>query len=194
MQEQASGVIQDFSLKGYGTVEGVEIAHTVPGDHILYELTRKKRLPQKGRLLAVLEPSSDRVESRCAHSQTCGGCCWQQISYQAQMREKQERVRFAFKQTPSSILPSKEIFGYRNKMEFSFSENRAGTRFLGLMIAQAEPYVFNVTECHLASPWFARVLNRVRHWWEQSSLKAYDPPKNAGSLRYLTLREAKRTD
>ncbi|OGN58334.1 MAG: hypothetical protein A3C42_01100 [Chlamydiae bacterium RIFCSPHIGHO2_02_FULL_45_9] len=61
------------------------------------------------------------------------------------------------------------------------------------MIAQAEPYVFNLTECHLANPWFAKVVNSVRTWWESSTIKAYHPPKDEGSLRYLTLREGMRT-
>lgn len=187
------GMIQKFSPKGYGISEEVEIAHTVPGDQILFEMTRSKRLPKKGRLLEVLAPSPDRVEPRCAHASICGGCCWQQVSLEAQLKAKEERVKKAFQKEPLPILPSPLAFGYRNKMEFTFSENRAGTRFLGLMIAQAEPYVFNVTECHLTSPWFSEALGAVRSWWETSGLKAYNPPHDTGTLRYLTLREAVKT-
>lgn len=184
--------VQNFSLKGYGVADEVEIAHVIPGDKILFELTRKKRLPQKGRLLEVLTPSPDRVEPRCIHASTCGGCSWQQMAYPAQLKEKQNRVQKAFNRQPDPIIPSDKIFQYRNKMEFTFSENRAGQRFLGLMIAQAEPYVFNLTECHLTNTWFAEVLSAVRAWWEPSGLKAYFPPSDTGSLRYLTLREATR--
>lgn len=187
------GSVQGFSLKGYGIASDVEIAHTVPGDKILFELTRKKRLPKKGRLLEVLEPSLDRVEPRCIHASTCGGCSWQQMAYSAQLQVKESRVRQAFGAQPSSIIPSHPIFRYRNKMEFTFSENRGGQRYLGLMIAQAEPYVFNLTECHLASSWFAELLSAVRTWWENSKLKAYHPPTDSGTLRYLTVREAVRT-
>src|SRR3989344_2083928 len=185
--------VQSFSKKGYGVAEHVEVAHTVPGDRILLELTRKKRLPQKGRLLEILAPSKDRVEPRCIHARTCGGCSWQQMAYPAQAKEKQLRVEEAFDQKADPILLPKDPWRYRNKMEFTFSENRAGQRFLGLMIAQAEPYVFNLTECHLANPWFAKVVNSVRTWWESSTIKAYHPPKDEGSLRYLTLREGMRT-
>ncbi len=187
------GSVQTFSSKGYGVADEVEIAHVIPGDQILYELTRKKRLPKKGRLLEILTPSPNRIEPRCAHARTCGGCCWQQMSYDAQLKQKELRVRQAFNQDPDPIIPCDTPFGYRNKMEYTFSENRAGQKFLGLMIAQAEPYVFNLTECHIASPWFAEVLSAVRSWWETAGLKAYFPPADAGSLRYLTLREAKRT-
>jgi 23S rRNA (uracil1939-C5)-methyltransferase len=186
-------VVQDFSKKGYGIADEVEIAHTVPGDKILYELTRKKRLPKKGKLLEVLIPSADRVEPRCIHAGTCGGCCLQQMAYPAQLKAKESRVKAAFERPCDPIIPSVSSFAYRNKMEFTFSENRAGQKYLGLMIAQAEPYVFNLTECHLTNPWFAEVLGSVRAWWESSGILAYFPPGDRGSLRYLTLREAMRT-
>lgn len=185
--------VQKFSSKGYGIADETEIAHVIPGDKILFELTRKKRLPKKGRLLEVVIPSPDRVEPRCLHARTCGGCCWQQMAYSAQIREKQERIRRVFSRQPDPMIPCQNPFGYRNKMEFTFSENRGGQKFLGLMIAQAEPYVFNLTECHLTSPWFAELLSSIRSWWEGSGIKAYFPPSDTGSLRYLTLREATRT-
>ena len=74
----------------------MEVAHAIPGDRIRFELTRKKRSPKKGRLLEVLAASPDRTEPRCAHARTCGGCCWQQMGYEAQLREKEARVRKIF--------------------------------------------------------------------------------------------------
>lgn len=196
--QQEEGTIRKFCGRGYGlavTEKGaeVEVAHTLPGDKILFEWTRKKRTPHKGRLAEILVPSADRVEPRCAHARMCGGCCWQQMDYQAQLRVKEERVKAAFGLPVEPMIACDSPWGYRNKMEFTFSENRAGTRFLGLMIAQAEPYVFNLTECHLVHPWFAEVVAAVRQWWEASGIKAYHPPEDTGSLRYLTLREGMRT-
>ncbi len=198
MENQAEALVQNFTPRGYGVAllekDEVEVAHALPGDRILFELTRKKRRPKKGRLLEILSPSADRVAPRCEHAQTCGGCTWQALRYEAQLKEKERRVRESFpKEAIEPIIPSEKQFAYRNKMEFTFSENRAGTKFLGLMIAQAEPYVFNVSECHLANPWFSQVLGSVRKWWESSGLKAYYPPEDRGSLRYLTLREGIRT-
>ncbi len=194
--------IQEFTSRGYGAAviprpQGrpidVEIAHTLPGDRVLIEMRRKVRPPRKGRLLEVLRPSTDRVEPRCSHARVCGGCCWQQMDYSAQLREKEERIRRSFSVNPEPIIPCDSPFEYRNKMEFTFSENRAGTKYLGLMIAQAEPYVFNVERCHLCKPWFSSVLNGVRAWWETSGVLAYNPPRDEGTLRYLTLREGIRT-
>lgn len=199
-QDAISVSIENLTRKGYGigtlpSGKEIEIPHAVPGDSLLVDWKKKRRPPQKGRILSVLEASPNRVATPCAHAQICGGCCWQQIDYASQLKIKEERVREAFgnKFFVSPILAAEDRFAYRNKMEFTFSENRAGTKFLGLMIAAAEPYVFNVETCHLCPTWFSQVLGAVRTWWEGSGLKAYHPPLDAGTLRYLTLRHAMRT-
>ena len=205
MQKISELTIQTLSSKGYGVVQleqaaplpplEVEIAHTLPGDRAQVELRKKTRRVRKGLLLEIVEPSPMRVEPACKHARLCGGCCWQQMAYEAQLREKEHRVRKAFgPDVPvSPILPASSLFRYRNKMEFTFSENRAGMRYLGLMIAQAEGCVFNVEDCHLCSAWFSEVLGAVRRWWEGSGLNAYYPPRDEGTLRHITLREAVRT-
>lgn len=128
----------------------------------------------------------------------CGGCKWQEIDYSEQLARKQKRVVELFS-TLSSETIFHEILGaanpwrYRNKMEFSFSQNRAGDHFLGLMIAKSRGRVLNLNECHLASSWFIETLKNVRSWWIESGLKAYHRYANTGSLRSLTLREGVRT-
>jgi 23S rRNA (uracil1939-C5)-methyltransferase len=172
----------------------VESAHTVVGDTVRVEMRKKMRGVRKGRLLDVIQPSADRVKPECKHVGVCGGCCWQQMNYQSQLKEKQGRVQAVFPgETLQPIIPAVSTFRYRNKMEFTFSENKAGMRYLGLMIAQAEPYVYNTEECFLCNPWFTQVLDQVRIWWEASGLKAFFAPKEDGTLRYITLREALRT-
>lgn len=204
-QETAELTIRGLTLRGYGVATlsrpaplpplEVEVAHTLPQEKIFVEMRKKMRGIRKGRLLDVLNASPDRVEAPCPHARVCGGCCWQQMAYGAQLKEKEARVQkaFAHKYPVRPIIAADSPFRYRNKMEFTFSENRGGARYLGLMIAQAEPYVFNLEECHLSAPWFSVVVAAVRKWWEASSLHAYNPPLDEGTLRYLTVREAKRT-
>ncbi len=204
-QEVVELTIDSLSPRGYGVGAPVreaplppmpvEIAHVVPGDRVLVEMRRKMKGVRRGRLLEVVEASPDRVETPCKHARVCGGCSWQQMAYPAQLREKEQRVAEAFgsRDKLRPIMAAPQLFRYRNKMEFSFSENRGGMRYLGLMIAQAEPYVYNTEECHLCNPWFSDVLQATRAWWEASGLKAYNPPKDEGTLRYITLREAVRT-
>lgn len=195
--------IENFCPRGFGVAKSdraqIEVAHTLPGDRVKVELRRRSRRIQKGRLLEIIAPSQDRIPARCPHASLCGGCCWQAMNYSAQIAHKQDFVRRSFGSLIDSsvdvrpFIACDEPWHYRNKMEFSFSENRAGTKYLGLMIAHAEPYVFNLEECHIAPRWMAECLSRVRNWWEESGLSAYYPPKDSGSLRYLTLRESVRT-
>jgi 23S rRNA (uracil1939-C5)-methyltransferase len=85
-------------------------------------------------------------------------------------------------------------FEYRNKMEFSFSQNRAMSNFLGLMIKGANRYVFNVTRCHLVKRWFSDVLNNVREWFEKEKIEPYRALDDVGLLRNLIIKEGINTN
>jgi 23S rRNA (uracil1939-C5)-methyltransferase len=177
----------------------VEVIGSLPGDELSVELSRKRRGKWRGDLVEIIQPSLLRVQPRCVHVPFCGGCTWQQMDYPEQLKEKENRVHKAFTELISvhdtecrSIIPCGEPWQYRNKMEFSFSQNRAGERFLGLIIAGSKGHVLNLKECHLVSSWFIRLLNNVHSWWEQSNLAAYRM-NDTGTLRTLTIREGKRT-
>lgn len=91
------------------------------------------------------------------------------------------------------IIACENPWEYRNKMEFSFSSNKEGEKFLGLMIDSSRGKVLNLTECHLVHGWFITALLTVKKWWDHSSLEAYRPYKDTGSLRTLILREGFRS-
>lgn len=137
---------------------------------------------------------------RCPHAAICGGCKRQQTPYSTQLQDKQNSIENLFSAYLKEgavlhpIIPCDDPWAYRNKMEFTFSQNRAGDRFLGLMLAASRKgHVFNVEECHIAPSWFTEVLGAVRNWWIESGLEAYYTYKDEGSLRTLILREGKRT-
>jgi 23S rRNA (uracil1939-C5)-methyltransferase len=152
---------------------------------------RKKSLKDSDPL-----PPADRIPPKCTHFSQCGGCRWQHIPYEKQLTFKQLWVQDALQPhlDPLSspllpIVPCSPPWNYRNKMEFSFSNNTAGDRFLGLMLANGRGKVLNLEECHLCNPWMINTLHAARDWWAESGLKAYFPPRDQGSLRTLTLRE-----
>ncbi len=176
----------------------VEVISGLPGDQLLVELGRKKHGKYPGRLKQVVVPSPVRTQPRCAHVPDCGGCSWQQMRYQDQLEYKQALIAQAFAPLLAShvelrsIIPCEHPWNYRNKMEFTFSQNKAGDRFLGLMMAGAKGKVINLSECHLSPLWFAPLLEHVRVWWAKSGLHAYRM-NDTGSLRTLTLRAGHRT-
>jgi 23S rRNA (uracil1939-C5)-methyltransferase len=198
--------IDRFNQRGWGVGSVVpaqsgkiEVIGSLPGDELSVCLSRKRRGKRRGDLCEVLRPSIFRVQPRCVHVPLCGGCTWQHMDYAAQLKEKERRVKEIFSELThahqtecKSIIPGDDPWHYRNKMEFSFSQNRAGERFLGLIIAGSKGHVLNLSECHLVSSWFVQLLGHVRSWWEQSGLGAYRM-NDTGTLRTLIVREGKRT-
>jgi len=200
--------IESFSKRGNGigyfdrqdgTRCPVEVSFTIPGDKIRAMLLRKRSGIYRSRLEEILELSSDRIEPKCIHFGSCGGCRWQQISYQMQLKKKQEFVLQCFGDLLSDevevgeIIPCQDQWHYRNKMEFTFSSDAAKNHYLGLVMDSSKGKVFHLTECHLPNPWFVEAISSVRQWWNECSLDAYHAHRNTGSLRTLTLREGRRT-
>ncbi|MBA3722997.1 MAG: 23S rRNA (uracil(1939)-C(5))-methyltransferase RlmD [Parachlamydiaceae bacterium] len=200
--------VSSLSKEGYGIActtnpEGktstVEIPFTLPGDKVRAFLLRKEKGVFQGRLDEIITPAPNRVPPVCIHFASCGGCRWQNLSYEDQLELKQKSVIKSFlphlndQVIVHQIIPSLPPLQYRNKMEFSFSSNLAGDRYLGLILLGSKGRVFNLQECHLVNPWFADVVKTVRSWWEQSKIDAYHMGKNVGSLRTLIVREGIRT-
>lgn len=177
----------------------VEVPFAIPGDRVLASVYKKKSGVCHGRLEALITPSPLRQIPRCSHFGICGGCRWQQMSYEHQLLTKANYVRACFggllteSVSLRSIVPCDDYWQYRNKMEFSFSQDGKGEKFLGLIMDSSRGKVMNNTECHLVRGWFAALLTVMRQWWDSSGLSAYYPPKDLGSLRVLTLREGMKT-
>lgn len=200
--------IEKFSKKGHGVgsfvrQDGVacalEFPFSIPGDLVEAELSSKRRGVYRAFSGELLQPSGERVSPRCVHFGVCGGCRWQQISYDHQLRVKQQRILDWFgplitaEVSVNTILPCDNPWRYRNKMEFTFSSDKKGARYLGLIMEAGRGKVLDLKECHLANPWMISCLEAARGWWESSGLQAYNPRNNQGALQTLTLREGFRT-
>jgi 23S rRNA (uracil1939-C5)-methyltransferase len=200
--------VEALSAKGNGLgsfqrIDGefckAEIPFTMPGDTVKAVVSQGRRGLYSAVLENVENPSPNRIQSKCVHFGSCGGCRWQHIPYEMQLRYKEEYIKKCFSSIISSetvvhpIVPCDPPWNYRNKMEFSFSQNKNGDHFLGLILDSSKGKVFNLTECHLINPWVVETLQAVREWWLNSGLKAYKPNTNQGSLRTLTFREGVRS-
>lgn len=186
-------------IRADGAEVDIEVPFALPGDVVKAKVWKKQRGKYLGMLEEVVNPSPLRVQPRCVHFGVCGGCRWQNIPYPEQLQLKQQIVLDCFKNllTPEvevrPAIPCYPLWGYRNKMEFSFSRDALNRKFLGLIMDSSKGKVLNLSECHLVNPWFMEALRTTRIWWDETSLDAYHPYKNTGALRTLTLREGKRT-
>lgn len=174
----------------------VEVPFTMPGDLVLAKIQRKHRGVFKATLESIITPSPMRIEPKCQHFASCGGCRLQHFSYEDQLKWKEGVVRKIFAKLLTSdkifhpIIGSHSTWRYRNKMEFSFFKDETGKRSLGLKTLDNRGKVFDIAECHLSSSWFVDVAHAVKQWWED-----LDPQiENAiWPIRTLMLREGQRT-
>ena len=178
-----------------GEERRAEVPFTLPGEKAKALLLSKRGGVYRSLLEEVETTASNRIPARCVHFSICGGCRWQHISYEEQLRLKEEAIGNLFQPfgKVEPIIPCDPPWEYRNKMEFSFSMNAQKEGFLGLMIDGSRGKVFNLTECYLVHPWFAECVKAVRSWWRETVLEAYNAFKDTGSLRCLTVREGQRT-
>jgi 23S rRNA (uracil1939-C5)-methyltransferase len=201
MEQIQKLTIEKLSDEGLGVARMLEhdrerqvfVPYTLPGDVVEAEIirARKKRL---GRVLQIVSPAQERIQARCKHFGSCGGCTFQHMPYELQCKHKEQYIRNLFQDLLQEhtaflpLVPSPDVWEYRNKMEFTFSEDKKGEKFLGLILARSRGHVFHLEECFLSHNWFQETVKAVRAWWLERSILAYRHAKNTGALRTLSLR------
>ena len=217
-----------FEGKSVARHEGlvVFIENAVPGDLVIAKLLKIKKSFLEAKVVRIERPSPLRVEPRCQYFGVCGGCKWQHVDYQAQLRFKQQQVVDSFERiggfSNMNILPiigADDIYFYRGKMEYSFAEkqwltekplmtddfrlpneknesqfqNLESSIFLGLHVPQRYDKVLDINECHLQSVVSNQILNFTREFALRNRLDVYHSDRNSGYLRFLVIRESKKT-
>lgn len=175
-----------------------EVKGAALGEEISAKVVRKKRKIFLAELVDIIKPVSFRLNTQCQHANSCGGCVWQHLSYEHQLQQKQEIVSSLFApffdvEKIEAIIASEELFHYRNKMEFSFSQDKYGHKYLGLIQSHSKGKVINLQECFLVNSWQVRLLKKIRSFFEHSALEAYNPYKDEGTFQTLILREGLNT-
>ncbi|MCM1401995.1 MAG: 23S rRNA (uracil(1939)-C(5))-methyltransferase RlmD [Bacteroides sp.] len=188
----------------------VFIPFGAPGDVANVKIDRKKRNYAEGHIENLIEPSKLRVAPRCEHFTLCGGCRWQHLPYPYQLQCKQQNVvdaltRIAKVALPeiSPILGSEQIWEYRNKMEYTFSNKkwltfeqlRSDEEFpdrdaAGFHIPGAFDKVLDINKCHLQDDFGNRLRNFVKEYGKENGYTFYDIRNNTGLLRTLMIRIA----
>jgi 23S rRNA (uracil1939-C5)-methyltransferase len=183
------------------------VENAAPGDVVDVLVYKKKKGFMIGTPQAFLHYSKDRVEPFCQHFDVCGGCKWQHLAYEAQVRHKEKVVADALQRigkvkvgTFHSILPSERTTYYRNKLEFSFSSKRWLTReeiragasneadVLGFHPPGAFDKVIDIEHCWLQEDPSNDIRNGIRAIAHAQELPFFDIKANEGFLRTLMLR------
>ena len=177
----------------------VFVRRGLPGDRVRARVTKVKRSFAEATAVDVLEPSPLRVEAPCEHYPACGGCRFQDLAYEAQVAAKEEQVLDALRRIGGiaepplePIVPAEEVFHYRNKLEYSFTQTEEGPA-LGFHRAGRWDEVLDIRRCWLTTDLGNAVRDAVRDWARVERLEAYDQSEHTGYLRHLVLREGRNT-
>ena len=188
----------------------VFIPFGAPGDVADIRLDKKKKTYAEGHIERLITPGDIRVEPRCEHFGVCGGCRWQHLPYDFQLRCKQRQVTDALERIAKVDLPeiapikgSDEIWNYRNKMEYTFSNRcwltfeqlASGEEFpdrdaAGFHIPGAFDKVLDIRACHLQDDLGNRLRLFVKNFGKSHGLSFYDLRAQHGLLRTLMIRIA----
>lgn len=203
-------LITDIGAEGkaIARVDGmvVFVPFVVPGDVADIKIIKKKKNYAEGRAVAIKQYSSKRTDPQCPHFGTCGGCRWQNLSYDDQLAAKQQQVRDNFERLGhidcsgmQPICGSEAIFEYRNKLEYTFSSrawhdqppaegDAPDPGALGFHIPTLFDKVLNIEHCALQAPLGDRIRIAARDFALAHQIPFYDIRNHTGCLRNLIIR------
>ena len=192
----------------------VFISNAVPGDIATVQTTKKRKSYFEGKAISFSKLSDKRVEPECKHFGVCGGCKWQFMGYEHQLYYKQKEVennliRIGKIELPeiTPILGSANQYFYRNKMEFSFSDNKWLTleqiqsdqiienrNALGFHIPGMWDKILDLEKCHLQADPSNAIRDFIKEKAQKLEIPFFNTRKQEGVLRTLMIRTASTGD
>lgn len=186
----------------------VFVPFAAPGDIVDVKLDKKKKSYAEGHIVRMVQPSDQRIPAACEHFTICGGCRWQHLPYSLQLQYKQQQVADAMQRIAkvpcppiTPIIGSDNIWEYRNKMEYTFSNRRwltyeqlsSGEEFpdrdgAGFHIPGAFDKVLDINRCHLQDDFSNRLRKFIKAYGIEHGYTFYDLRANSGLLRTLMVR------
>ena len=203
--------IIDIGTKGLSIAKSVDgivlmVKKGVPGDVVDVETYRKKKNYYLGNITKYHSMSSLRTKAECEHFGTCGGCKWQDVIYDAQTDLKEKKIKHAIQNVFDNckiepIIKCENQYFYRNKLEFSFTENRwltneeilnSGTdlerRGVGFHISGMWDKVVDINKCHLQAEPSNEIRISIKNFAIKNDISFYNSRSKKGLLRSLMIR------
>lgn len=188
----------DFPSKGFGRSNDKTIAvkGVIEGQSVSVKTERRREHVTEAKLLEVVKLSPLETETPCAHVDFCGGCLYQRLPYEEELRIKEEQMRKLFepnfpKTDYRGIISASSPQGYRNKMEFTFGDmEKGGPMTLGLHVKRQFHSIVSVPQCEICDSDFNRVLSAVERFFSDRQIFHYNRKNHLGFLRHLVMRKA----
>ena len=195
----------------------VFVPFCVPGDVVDVQITKKKHSFMEGRVERIISYSKVRETPMCEHFGICGGCKWQNLPYEEQLKAKQQQVfdqltRIGKVELPpfQPILGSVKTKEYRNKLEFGCANKRWYTKdeiaalppkeegqegnlsesAIGFHITGAFDKIYPIKKCWLMDDLHNEIRNEISRYAKENSISFYDIRAQHGLLRDLMMRNS----
>ena len=191
----------EFPNKGIIDIEGqkVIVKNALEGQVVRFSINKKRRDKVEGRLLEVIEPSPLEQPAACKHFGICGGCRYQNLSYEQQLDLKNRQVEELIEKNGLSfdienIYGSPITEGYRNKMEFTFGdEEKDGPLALGMHKKNSFYDIVTLDDCRIVDPDFNVLLQAILKYFKEKGETYFHKIRHEGFLRHLVMRRSVKT-
>lgn len=200
------GRIQEVEFPNKGKIfipeeeKTVVVKNGAPGQLVRFSVNKIRKGKAEGRILEVLEPAANEITPPCPHFGQCGGCTYQNLPYEEQLKLKETQIRNMMDEAVDGeyiwegIHPSPRQEAYRNKMEFSFGdEYKDGPLALGMHKRGSFHDIVNVPECRIVDEDFRKILIRTLNYAKSTGLPYYHRMRHTGFFRHLLVRKAVKT-
>ena len=188
--------------KAPGSSRVVFVPYGVPGDRLEIEQVETKSSYARGRLLRVVSPGADRVKPPCPlhfdpsrAALSCGGCDWQQLAYEAQLKNKRLIVQDCvarigkMRDVPiAETIPSPQPWAYRNKVQIPFGFDGKTSRVVAGFYAPGSHTIVDFEACPVQPDLSVRLALKVKEMAVAERWPVYDALKHRGWLRHLFVR------
>ena len=193
----------NFPNKAYGYYEGekVIVKNAVPGQKVQAQVFKKRDSGVEARLQEVIERSPmERETGMCSHYALCGGCTYQTMRHEEELRLKERQVKRLLEnagicvQSWEGIVPAPSETGYRNKCEFSFGdEEKDGDLALGMRKRMSYYEVVTLKDCNIVDADYLRIIEGTLQFFQERKVPFYHKARHDGSLRHLVVRKGAAT-
>ena len=203
----AEGTVKNVEFPNKGIVytdegERIIVKNTIPGQRVSFAVNKVRKGKAEARLLETVKKSPLETADTCAHFGQCGGCTYQSLPYEEQLKIKEEQVRGMIENAIGDacayeFLPIKHsprVLAYRNKMEFSFGDAyKDGPLALGMHKRGSFYDIVTVEDCRIVDADFRAILMATLSYFGEKGVSFYHRLRHTGYLRHLLVRKAVKT-
>lgn len=194
--------VTDYTAEGMGVARIQDIAVFVPGtaagDQCDIRITKVTSRMAYGRAERIVVPSKHRIAPGCPLAGRCGGCCWQHLSYEEELRAKQKKVKDALRRLGGVEAPDVPITGaprlthYRNKAQYPVGLGADGRTVTGFYRSRSHE-IIPAAQCPIQSETANLLAGIVRQWMDDCGVAPYDEATRKGIVRHIYVRTGEAT-